>query len=149
MPLFPSAVTQHSYLLVSLAACTYDAKAGCHWFLQILALFEWLVDPCIAFVRRNCREVVTTADINLPVSLMNLFSSLLGGFRPNAAGETPVCSITGGFRPSLATISHQSRAAAVHPPSLTDHPQSQPTTAFPTSAWRCMVRFKQASSFQT
>lgn len=58
----------------------------------MFALFEWLVDPCIAFVRRNCREVVTTADINLPVSLMNLFSSLLDSFRPNAAGDPPVCS---------------------------------------------------------
>ncbi|KAL3161683.1 hypothetical protein ABBQ38_008782 [Trebouxia sp. C0009 RCD-2024] len=56
---------------------------------HIFAIFEWLVDPCIAFVRRNCREVVTTADVNLPVSLMNLFSSLLGSFRPNAAGEAP------------------------------------------------------------
>ena len=52
------------------------------------------MDPCIAFVRRNCREVVTTADINLPVSLMNLFSSLLDGFRPNAAGEPPVGPVT-------------------------------------------------------
>ncbi len=58
--------------------------------LQIHTLFEWLVDPCIAFVRRNCRELVTTADINLPVSLMNLFSSLLDCFKPNAAGEPPV-----------------------------------------------------------
>ncbi len=60
---------------------------GC---MQIHTLFEWLVDPCIAFIRRNCREVVTTADINLPVSLMNLFSSLLDSFKPNAAGEPPV-----------------------------------------------------------
>jgi len=57
---------------------------------QIHTLFEWLVDPCIAFERRNCRELVTTADINLPVSLMNLFSSLLDRFKPNAAGEPPV-----------------------------------------------------------
>ena len=58
--------------------------------LQIHTLFEWLVDPCIAFVRRNCRELVITADINLPVSLMNLFSSLLDCFKPNAGGEPPV-----------------------------------------------------------
>ena len=57
---------------------------------QVHILFEWLVDPCIAFVRRNCRELVTTADINLPVSLMSLFSSLLDCFKPNAAGEPPV-----------------------------------------------------------
>lgn len=60
------------------------------WHMQIRALFDWLVDPCIAFVRRNCKEVVPTADVNLPVSLMNLFSSLLDGFRPDAAGQPPV-----------------------------------------------------------
>lgn len=58
--------------------------------MQIHALFEWLVDPCIAFVRRNCKEVVATADVNLPVSLMNLFSSLLDDFQPGASGEPPV-----------------------------------------------------------
>ncbi len=61
--------------------------------IQIHTLFEWLVDPCIAFVRRNCRELVTTSDINLPVSLMNLFSSLLDRFKPNAAGEPPVSAL--------------------------------------------------------
>ncbi|KAA6419936.1 MAG: dynein heavy chain axonemal [Trebouxia sp. A1-2] len=66
------------------AALTQDQRSHMH------TLFEWLVDPCIAFVRRNCRELVTTADINLPVSLMNLFSSLLDRFKPNAAGEPPV-----------------------------------------------------------
>ena len=58
--------------------------------MQIHALFEWLVDPCMAFVRRNCKEVVPTSDVNLPVSLMNLFSSLLDGFRPDASGQPPV-----------------------------------------------------------
>ncbi|KAL0050690.1 hypothetical protein WJX82_005287 [Trebouxia sp. C0006] len=66
------------------AALTQDQRTHVH------ILFEWLVDPCIAFVRRNCRELVTTADINLPVSLMSLFSSLLDCFKPNAAGEPPV-----------------------------------------------------------
>lgn len=61
------------------------------YLFQVHALFEWLVDPCIAFVRRNCKEVVPTADVNLPVSLMNLLSSLLGGFRPDASGQPPVC----------------------------------------------------------
>ena len=64
------------------------------YWLQIHALFEWLVDPCIAFVRRNCKEVVPTADVNLPVSLMNLLSSLLDGFRPDASGQSPVCYLT-------------------------------------------------------
>ena len=45
--------------------------------VQVMALFEWLVDPCIAFIRRNCKEVVATADVNLPCSLMRLLSSQL------------------------------------------------------------------------
>ncbi|KAK9829119.1 hypothetical protein WJX72_004004 [[Myrmecia] bisecta] len=57
------------------ASFTADHRAKIH------ALFEWLVDPCMAFVRRNCREVVATADINLPQSLMNTFWSLLDEFR--------------------------------------------------------------------
>ena len=76
-------------------------SSGC--VLQIFALFEWLVDPCIAFVRRNCREVVTTADINLPVSLMNLFSSQLDSFRPNAADEPQVCSVPNSAAKSAVT----------------------------------------------
>ena len=42
-----------------------------------LDLFDWMVDPCIRFVRRNCKEVVGTADINLVQSTMRLISSLL------------------------------------------------------------------------
>ena len=41
------------------------------------SLFDWLVEPCFRFVRKNCKEIVPTSDINLPQSLMNLLSSLL------------------------------------------------------------------------
>ena len=41
------------------------------------ALFDWMVDPCIRFVRRNCKEVCGTADINLVQSTMRLISSLI------------------------------------------------------------------------
>lgn len=59
--------------------------------LQVLQMFEWLIDPCIAFVRRNCREVVPTSDIALPISLMNTFWSLLDEFRAvdNKPDATP------------------------------------------------------------
>ena len=43
----------------------------------VVDLFDWMVDPCIRFVRRNCKEVVGTADINLVQSTMRLISSLL------------------------------------------------------------------------
>eukprot|EP00955_Chlamydomonas_euryale_P067157 359765-Chlamydomonas_euryale.AAC.1 len=44
---------------------------------RVNALFGWLVDPCVAFLRRNCRELAPTADIGLVVSLMQLSESLL------------------------------------------------------------------------
>ena len=40
-------------------------------------LFDWLIDPCIGFVRRNCKELVGTADMNLVQSVMNLISCFL------------------------------------------------------------------------
>jgi len=51
--------------------------------------FEWLVDPCIKFVRRNCRELVPTSDINLAQSLMNLFDSLTDPFRQEPCKVKP------------------------------------------------------------
>jgi len=41
------------------------------------ALFEWLVDPCQRFVRKYCKELVPTSDINLPQSLMRLVQAQL------------------------------------------------------------------------
>ena len=46
----------------------------------INSLFEWLVDPCLRFVRKNCKEIVPTADINLPQSLMNMMWSYFDEF---------------------------------------------------------------------
>ena len=49
-------------------------------------LFEWLVEPCLRFVRKNCKELIPTSDINLPFALMNIFESLMDPFRV-AEGE--------------------------------------------------------------
>lgn len=48
---------------------------------RLFKLFEWLLDPCIAFVRKNCYESVPTSDINLAQSLMRLLWSSLDEFR--------------------------------------------------------------------
>ncbi|KAF6265404.1 dynein heavy chain 6 [Scenedesmus sp. NREL 46B-D3] len=53
-------------------------------------LFEWLVDPCVAFVRKHCKELLPTADINLPVSLMNLLWSQLDEWRAADKNKTTV-----------------------------------------------------------
>ena len=44
----------------------------------ILHLFNWLVDPCLSYVRKNVDEMSPTVDSNLIRSLLNIFESLLG-----------------------------------------------------------------------
>eukprot|EP00899_Mesostigma_viride_P002516 jgi/Mesvir1/12265/Mv00478-RA.2 len=58
-------------------------------FGVILSLFNWLVNPCLRFIRRECSELISTADINLPQSLMNIFDSLIDAYRAPPAGTTP------------------------------------------------------------
>ena len=52
---------------------------------RIEELFTWLVKPCMAFVRKNCKELIPTSDINLPVALMNIFDSMIDEFRVELA----------------------------------------------------------------
>ncbi|KAJ3238670.1 Dynein heavy chain 3, axonemal [Chytriomyces hyalinus] len=46
----------------------------------IQKLFDWIVPPVLEFVRLECRELVTTSDINMTYSLMNLMSCQLDEF---------------------------------------------------------------------
>lgn len=39
----------------------------------ITEMMEWLIDPCMRMVRKHCKELIPTSDINLPESLMRLF----------------------------------------------------------------------------
>lgn len=39
---------------------------------RIETMFMWMVNPCIKFIRRNCKELIPTADVNLPFALMNI-----------------------------------------------------------------------------
>ncbi|KAL6759980.1 dynein heavy chain 6 [Haematococcus lacustris] len=68
-------------LHTSWTACLPAATVSVASREKLDALFSWLVDPCIAFVRKNCREVVPTSDISLPVSLMHMLDSLMDEFR--------------------------------------------------------------------
>ncbi|KAF4087720.1 hypothetical protein AMELA_G00073630 [Ameiurus melas] len=43
----------------------------------IVDLFDWLVEPCLDFIARNCRFLVQTSPIHLTYSLMRLYSCLL------------------------------------------------------------------------
>ncbi|KAJ3342735.1 Dynein heavy chain 7, axonemal [Gonapodya sp. JEL0774] len=43
---------------------------------KLTGLFEWLVDPCLQFLRTNCTEYVETQDIHLVTSLCRILESL-------------------------------------------------------------------------
>ncbi len=45
------------------------------------ALLNWLVDPCVDLVKRHCKEPIPTSQINLSVSCMNMFESMLDEFK--------------------------------------------------------------------
>ena len=40
-------------------------------------LFDWLVEPTLDYVRRNCKTFVTTSDMHLVQTLMRLYTSLM------------------------------------------------------------------------
>ncbi len=48
-------------------------------------LFEWLVDPCLSFIRSECRLLINTSAIHLVYSLQRLYTCLLDEIR--AAGQ--------------------------------------------------------------
>uniref|UniRef100_A0A8D3C251 AAA+ ATPase domain-containing protein n=1 Tax=Scophthalmus maximus TaxID=52904 RepID=A0A8D3C251_SCOMX len=44
----------------------------------IVDLFDWLVQPCLAFIDRECRFVLPTSPMHLAFSLMRLYTCLMG-----------------------------------------------------------------------
>ncbi|EFJ31602.1 hypothetical protein SELMODRAFT_86461 [Selaginella moellendorffii] len=50
------------------------------------AMLDWLVEPCLQFVKKHCKEIVAASPINLAASLMNMYESFLDEFKqvPNA-----------------------------------------------------------------
>jgi dynein heavy chain len=44
---------------------------------HIQALFDWLVEPSLAYIRKECHEMSPTVDSNLVMSLLNILESLL------------------------------------------------------------------------
>ena len=44
--------------------------------LMINDLFEWLIDPCLYFINRNCKRFITTSDMHLVKSMMRLYTCL-------------------------------------------------------------------------
>ncbi|KAK0140700.1 Dynein heavy chain 3, axonemal [Merluccius polli] len=47
----------------------------------VIDLFDWLLQPCLDFVARECRFLVQTSPIHLAHSLMRLYTCLLGRYQ--------------------------------------------------------------------
>lgn len=48
------------------------------FYSEVNDMFMWLVQPCLEFIRLQCKFVVQTSPIHLAFSMMRLYSSLLG-----------------------------------------------------------------------
>ena len=57
---------------------------------HIRQLFEWVLPPCLRFVRKNVKEIQPSLDTNLAQACMRLFYSLLREYRPSGSEEAPV-----------------------------------------------------------
>eukprot|EP00981_Chlorochromonas_danica_P006662 scaffold1447_cov165-Ochromonas_danica.AAC.8 len=44
---------------------------------HIQALFDWMVEPCLSYIRREAIEMSPTVDSNMVMSLLNIFETLL------------------------------------------------------------------------
>lgn len=65
-------VFKESYIQYELpASLSKDARE------LINDLFEWMVDPCLEFLRFNCKFQLSTSPIHLTFSLMRLYTSLM------------------------------------------------------------------------
>ena len=40
-------------------------------------LFDWLIDPCLAFIHKKCKVFLPTSDMHLVQSLMRLYTCLM------------------------------------------------------------------------
>lgn len=43
-------------------------------------LFDWLVQPCLDFIRHECKLFITTSPLHLVHSLLNLFTCIMDDF---------------------------------------------------------------------
>ncbi|TPX60044.1 hypothetical protein PhCBS80983_g02063 [Powellomyces hirtus] len=44
------------------------------------SMVDWLIKPCLTFVRKNCVELSETSDSNMVKSMLNIFESLMDDF---------------------------------------------------------------------
>ncbi|CAB3991140.1 dynein heavy chain 3, axonemal-like, partial [Paramuricea clavata] len=53
----------------------------------IKSLFEWLMEPCLDFLRRECRFFIQTSPLHLTASLMRLYTCLMDEISAQATAE--------------------------------------------------------------
>lgn len=51
-------------------------------------LFNWLVQPCLDFIRHECKLFITTSPLHLVHSLLNLYTCILDDFITAQEGES-------------------------------------------------------------
>ena len=69
---------------------------------HLTALTEWLIDPCIAFTRKQCTEPVPTSDLHLVQACLHVIDSQLHVF--GAADGSPAAKDELKVRPQPAII---------------------------------------------
>ncbi|KAL2642110.1 hypothetical protein R1flu_009697 [Riccia fluitans] len=47
----------------------------------ITSMIQWLIEPCVDFIRKNCKELIVTSPISLVKSFLNMFESQLDEFK--------------------------------------------------------------------
>ena len=50
-------------------------------------LFDWLIQPCLDFVRLECKLFITTSPLHLVFSLLNLYTCILDDFITAMEGD--------------------------------------------------------------
>lgn len=62
-------------------------------------LFDWLVEPCLDFVRLECKLFITTSPLHLVHSFLNLYTCVLDNFITEMQGDPiaqkQVCTVFG------------------------------------------------------
>ena len=50
-------------------------------------LFNWLVQPCLDFIRHECKLFIITSELHLVHSLLNLFTCVMDDFITSLEGD--------------------------------------------------------------
>ncbi|OAE31694.1 hypothetical protein AXG93_3384s1680 [Marchantia polymorpha subsp. ruderalis] len=60
---------------------------------MIRSMIRWLIEPCVDFVRKHCKELIATSPTNLVNSFLNMFESQLDEFKAAPVKEVQRGSI--------------------------------------------------------